>query len=99
MGTSADVESAVVKQVTRFGGKIPEPIANKPVLHESLLVFMIAFNDLDTERAADLQPIPWSKVQEYADRYQFNAELRWDLLYVIRNMDNAYRKQVGKQRG
>jgi len=97
MGTSAGVESAVIEQISRFGGKIPEPIANKPVLHESLLVFMIAFNDLDTERASDIQPIPWSKVQDYADRYQFNTELRRDLLYIIRDMDNAYRKQISKQ--
>ena len=90
------VESAILRQIKRFGGKTPERVNNKPKLSPGLQVFVDAFYDLDTERSlSDLQPIPWSKTMAYADRYGLNES---DLWYFIREADNAFLHKLAERR-
>lgn len=97
---SPDVEDAVVKQAKRFGDALPDRVHERPVLPEGLGLFVQVFNDLDTERSlAEYQPIPWSKIVQYGEYYQFPAADVEDLLYVIRQVDNAYlRRLVAKNK-
>jgi len=93
------VESAILKQIKRFGGKTPDRITNKPKLAPGLTLFLEAFYDLDTERSlADLQPIPWSKIVEYGQFHGLGKAEVSDLLYFIREADNAYLQRLAARR-
>ena len=93
------VESAVLRQIKRFGGKPPERVTNKPKLASGLMFFFDAFYDLDTERSlADLHPIPWSKIVLYAEYHQLKREEADDLLYLIREVDNAFLRRLAERR-
>lgn len=84
-----------MKQIKRFGGKTPDRVLNRPKLAPGLKFYLDAFYELDTERnLTDLQPIPWSSIVHYADRYETNEE---DLLYLIRAADNEYLKSTANK--
>lgn len=94
-----DVEDAIMKQIKRFGDATPDRIVNKPKLPAGLIFFLDAFRDLDTERTlTDLCPIPWSKIIMYGEYHGLNAEDVSDLLYLIREADNAYLRRVAQKR-
>ena len=61
---------------------------------------MDAFFDLDTDRdiSEHLMAIPWSSINRYCDAYGFAGELREDMLYFIRRMDEAYLEAVRAKR-
>lgn len=93
------VESAILRQIKRFGGKTPDRVTNRPKLATGLQLFFDAFYDLDTERSlADLQPIPWSKIVQYAEYHEFSREATDDLLYFIREADNAFLHKLSERR-
>lgn len=95
-GVDTAAESAVLKQINRFGGATPERIAAKPKLGLGLQFFLTAFYDLDTERdLSTMQPIAWSSIVNYAKFY--NADIS-ELLYFIRKMDNAYLTKLAAKR-
>lgn len=88
-----------MKQIKRFGGQTPDRIVNKPKLAPGLVFFFDAFWELDTERSlADLAPIPWSKVIMYGKEHGLGVEDREDLLYLIREGDNAYLRRMAEKR-
>ena len=88
-----------MKQIKRFGGKTPERVRAKPKLASGLTFFFDAFYDLDTERSlADLHPIPWSKIVLYAEYHGLKKEEADDLLYFIREVDNAFLKRLAERR-
>lgn len=96
---SPEAESALMKQIKRFGGQTPDFIANKPKLAPGLQFFFDAFYDLDTERSlADMAPIPWSKIKDYGEYHKLGEEGISDLLYLIREADNAYLSRVCEKR-
>lgn len=88
-----------MEQIKRFGGQTPDRITNKPKLASGLQFFFDAFYDLDTERSlADMDPIPWSKIVAYGEYHGLGEEGISDLLYLIREADNAYLRRVGEKR-
>lgn len=95
-GVDTAAESAVIKQIKRFGGDLPDRVTDKPKPGVGLSFYLIAFYDLDTERdLATLQPIPWSSIVAYAKMYEADID---DLIYFIRKMDNEYLKKLAAKR-
>lgn len=92
-------EQTLSKQAMRAGQPIPARIANAPELHVGLELFINAFFDLDTERQCSFSigPIPWSKIKEYALAYEFDSELTEELIYFVKQMDNAHLKRVERK--
>lgn len=92
-------EQSLAKQAIRAGQPIPDRIANAPELILGLDLFINAFLDLDSERNSGfaLGPIPWTKIKEYAQTYDFDLELTEDLIYYVKALDNDYlKKQAAK---
>ena len=60
---------------------------------------MAAFWDLSTYRPMGLAvgPIPWDKIQSYADFVDLRGDLARVFAIVIRRMDIAYLKDVQEQ--
>lgn len=90
------IEQNIIKQAMRFGGKLPDRIANAPRLTAGLDLFLQAFFDLDSERASgmDRTPIPWVSIKQYAEFYKFSEEQTEDLFFLVRRMDNAHLKRL-----
>ena len=80
----APIEQNIAKQAYRAGAPIPDRILNAPVLREGLQIYLQAFFDLDTERnhGMGLMYIPWSKIKNYAEFYNFSFEETQDLLFI-----------------
>lgn len=72
---------------------------NAPSLVPGLDFYFAAFNELTTCRAVGMGagPIPWTAIQEYADRQELDGEDRACLLYLVRAMDNAYLEHGRKE--
>jgi hypothetical protein len=79
-----------------MGLPLPDFIANAPELQAGLEIYLKAFYDLDSERSyiSGVAAIPWSKIKDYAEFYQFSEEQTEDLFYLIRAMDNAHMNRV-----
>lgn len=95
------VEQSFAKQAMRAGAPLPDRIANAPELIEGLELYFQAFLDLDGERdtGMGIGSIPWSKVKEYANFYDFDDEQTEDLFFFIKRMDSAYiKRQNAKQK-
>lgn len=77
-----------------YQGRRPRPqwLQNAPTLLPGLDFYFVAFNELTTCRSIGMGvgPIPWTVIQEFADREGLDGEERACLLYLIRSMDNAY---------
>jgi hypothetical protein len=81
-------------------GKIPDPILNAPELDPGLFLYWTAFWELQTCRTMGFSgagPIPWTVLQEYADRHEFDPDQRELLVYFIGMMDHTYQKWVSKE--
>lgn len=92
-------EQTIAKQAMRAGQPIPARIANAPELHLGLELFLNAFFDLDSERQAGfgIGPIPWSKIREYATAYRFDDELTEDLMFFVKQLDNAHMERKARE--
>lgn len=91
------VERDMVKQAQRTGQPIPDRIVNAPELRLGLSFYFDAFFELDSERSqgyGSVGRIPWSSIQQYADRCDLNEDLTECLFYFIRAMDNANLKRI-----
>lgn len=86
------MERRVLEQC--YTGRRPKPqwLENSPALMPGLDFYFVAFNELTTCRAIGMGvgPIPWTSIQEYADRAELDSDERDNLTYLIRAMDNAY---------
>lgn len=93
------MEDAVLAQIKRFGGDVPDRVTNAPRLQAHLGFYLDAFNDLTTERAVipNFDPIPWSAIVAYAGFYGLCGDACDDLLYLIRRADNAYLKRLANR--
>lgn len=94
------MEKNIRLQARREGMPIPARIKNKPRLRAGLSVFLDAFYALEHDRSwlvgmtAIPQPISWSVIDRFADRANFDSDLREELLFFIRALDNAYIKRM-----
>lgn len=93
------LEQSIAKQALREGQPLPERIKNSPELKPGLELYINAFFDLDTERnhGNGLCAIPISSIAGYARMFDFDKEQTEDLLYFIREMDDAHISRM-KQR-
>lgn len=75
---------------------LPDRILNAPKLNFGLQLYLSAFFDLDSERSHSMGvvSIPNSEIRNYAGHYDFSDDQTEDLLYVIRQMDNAHTKRM-----
>ena len=82
----------ILQQMVRFNDPIPEKFKNVPDLIPGLSLYFNAFFDLTTNRqlGMSLGPIPFNSIIQYGEYYQFNSDEMFDLIYFIREMDNAY---------
>lgn len=78
---------------------MPESFTNAPELRPGLQLYIEAFFELDSERTHNetLNPIPSSKIREYAVYYELDEEQTEDLLFLIRRMDSEHLKRLGKR--
>lgn len=92
-------EQNLSKQAIRAGQPIPARILNAPQLNVGLELFLNAYFDLDTERQTGFSvgPIPWSKIREYANAYDFDTDLTDDLFYFIKQLDAANGRRQKKE--
>ena len=97
----AEVQKRIRQQVRMAGEKLPPDLAKPPRLRDDLLIFLTAFYELTTDRpmAMSLGPIPWASIMRFADVYDFSSEMRHELLYCIRRMDEAYLGYIGGKSG
>lgn len=81
----------------RDGVPLPEVIAQQPTLPLTLLCFLEAFYELDTERShaqGSLSRIPWSSIIGYARHYGMDED---ETLFFIRSMDDAHLENLAAQ--
>lgn len=85
----------------RSNQPLPDPIANAPEIPLGLGFFYKAFQELSSERMEG--PIPGSAIRSYCRDEDITGELADDVMYHIRNLDNALleyrRKKAEKERG
>lgn len=89
------MEQGIINQAVRFNARIPDRIANAPVLREGLDLYLDAFFILDSERygGGSILPIPFSAIVNYAILYDLSEDQREDLIYFVRRMDSAHIKR------
>lgn len=88
------VEKLIIEQCLRQGIEFPDKIKNAPSLFMGLELFFKAWLDLSTCRNNGLEegPIPWEGIRNYCNEYGIVGELREDMYYLVRAVDNVYLK-------
>jgi len=71
----------------RSNQPLPDPIANAPEMPLGLGFFYKAFQELSSERLDG--PIPGSAIRAYCRDEEITGELADDVMYHVRNLDNA----------
>jgi hypothetical protein len=74
----------------RDGVAPPQVLSSQPRLPVSLVMYLEAFYELDTERSIGpgvMGRIPWSKIILYGEHYGFDLD---ELVFFIRKMDDAF---------
>jgi hypothetical protein len=82
----------------RAGLPIPEDLY-PPILPLGLESHFSAFVDLSTTRVfgpTGPAQISWLSIEEYADRLGFHGDVRQDLHYHVRSLDEHYLAEVAK---
>ncbi len=89
-------ERTIARQAYRAGQPIPDRIRDAPRLIKGLELYFNAFFDLDSERSHNMgiTPIRRRSMWEYATDYELDEEQREDLIYLVREMDNAHIKRL-----
>ena len=84
------------------GDEIPESVADKPELNDLQEFFYHAFAELNTCRSFDFGgegPIPWNRIEEYADRSGLlDLDDREEFRLIMRELDKSYRGHVSEKR-
>lgn len=86
-------EVQIATAAAKRRGDIPDFLKNCPQLEEGLDLFWDAFGVLSTERQIGqgvMGPIPWSKIMQYADRYELDFDQAERMVAYIRAMDKVY---------
>jgi hypothetical protein len=95
------IEQSLIKQSIRAGLPIPERIQNAPELLPGLNLYLIAFFDLDTDRAASFgyAPIPWSSIKDWALYHDLDGYQKETLYIHIRALDRVNAEYVKNKNG
>lgn len=94
MAIDYEKEKRIIDECNRLGEKIPDRIANRPVIEQYMMFYIDAFFELTTERQIGFVegPIPLSAIHRYADRLEMNSEERIDFHLFITRLDATYLK-------
>ena len=86
------VEKTIIQQCLRSNQPFPEKIGNAPHLLLGLDFFFKAWMELGSCRTVGMEegPIPWESIRNYCAEYDIVGELREDMFFFIRSLDNAY---------
>ena len=86
------IEKKIIEQCLRQNTDFPDKIKNAPSLFMGLELFFKAWMELSTCRINSLEegPIPWESIRNYCLEYGIVGELKEDMFYLIRSLDNAY---------
>ncbi len=92
-------EEWVARDAASQGVPVPPRIANKPSLMEGLGLFYTAFHRLSTCRSMGfgIGPVPWDKIEQYADSQEFDQDHRYALHYHITAMDRVFLNHCNKK--
>lgn len=90
----------------RRTGRLPDRVANAPELDRGLALYWVAYCDLSTCRPSSMGgvlPIPWTAIDQYAQRYDYDLEQEERLHMFIGKMDRTMeawheKKHGGKQK-
>lgn len=82
----------------RDGVTPPEVLTDQPKLPVSLVMYLEAFYELDTERQIGMAVgrIPWSSIVRYASYHGMDVE---ECVFFIRRMDDALLERMAQERG
>lgn len=85
-------EAKIVKLAQQTGQKLPDRIANKPVLRVGLEIYWRAFWECSTDRDIGMAegPIPWSAINAWGQRYGFTGEEFERLVLILKALDSEY---------
>lgn len=88
-------------QHVHAGMPLPDAIRNAPELREDLDIFYKAYMDLDSCRSVGMSigPISWLTIKQYCDEIELFGDMREDMYYHIRALDNAYMDWKSKNNG
>lgn len=83
-------------QYQKATGAVPEWWANEPPLRRGDEFYLTAFSELSSCRAfgTTIGPIPWNRILEYGAWKQLDRGMMELFVYVIREMDEAYIKDL-----
>lgn len=92
-------EQSIAKQSYMMGMPLPDFIANAPKLETGLQLFLQAFFDLDSERSHGMgvTSIPFSKIMDYAERFNLDEEDTEDMIFFVRQMDSDHTNRIAKK--
>lgn len=79
---------------------LPDRIQNAPELELGLMLYLVAFWDLDSCRPLGYGegPIPWTTIEQYAQLNGIEGEQCEMLHYHVRQLDNTYLKHRASKR-
>lgn len=84
---------------------IPKKMAEAPELKIGLGLFYTAWRELSSCRVTGLGegPIPWTAISEWCKANEIDGDLKSDVFYHVRGLDNEYLKwqqaKAKKERG
>lgn len=89
-----------MKQAIRRGQPLPDAIAGAPSLWPGQGSIYRAFDELSTCRLIGfgaVGPIPWDKIDRYAERHGYTGDRYFSLVEIIRTMDDAFVAYMNKK--
>lgn len=94
------IEQKIIDQCIREKLPLPDRIQNAPEMTWGLELFYLAWRELDTMRPVAMAEgaIPWSAVLDFAIAHDIDGDLREELCYQVRALDNAYLKWRAEKR-
>ena len=92
---------AIIKEAIRRRQPLPDAIRNAPRLRPFMEPFFEAFQELSTCRQMTGMgppgPIPWTAIEQYAARHGFHDDAYFDLLTIVRAMDDAFVRHLAEK--
>jgi hypothetical protein len=94
------VEAIVIKGAFQRRQEIPENIQNAPELLPGLQMYYDAFIALTSCRSLGygvMGGIPWTAINDYAERYEIHGAQFDRLVFYVQALDNHYLNEVRKK--
>lgn len=96
-----DKQDWLARAAAEEGHVIPDDtLDDSPDLREDLRFYLVAYQELSTIRPAafsGVMPLPYDKVDEYAERYKLDPEETEDFRDIINGLDSEFRAFLDKE--